>query len=90
MSAAQSRLRRKISSLIDDPELLRISREVWSQAEANLGAQMVAGGRRLSAARHFGRACTICPRANGKVKWFFCALASVFASERQLRGLMKI
>lgn len=88
MLAAWRRLRRKLATLTDDPQLLRLNREYWSQAEAELGAQMVAGGKRLGAAWQFARAGAICPRGRGRAKWFLCALASAFASERQLLGLM--
>jgi glycosyltransferase involved in cell wall biosynthesis len=87
--AAWRALRAKIDTLTDDPEVLRLNRDMKSQLEGALGADAIAAGSRLSAARQFVRAGLICPRAKGRLKWMLCALGSPLLSERQVRGLMK-
>jgi len=82
-------LRAKVDALTDDAEVLRLNRDMKSQLEGALGANAIAAGSRLSAARQFVRAGLICPRAKGRVKWLLCALGSPLLSERQVRGLMK-
>ncbi|MDT5156644.1 MAG: hypothetical protein QOH51_1001 [Acidobacteriota bacterium] len=89
MLASHRRLRRKIDALVEDAELLRLHREVWSQSEAELGVQRVGAGRRSDAARQFLSAARLCPRAKGRTKLLLCALASAFADEPLIRGLMK-
>jgi glycosyltransferase involved in cell wall biosynthesis len=87
--AAWRALRAKIDTLTDDPEVLLLNREMKSQLEAALGAEAVAAGSRLSAARQFARAARLCPRPKGSLKWLLCALGSPVMSERQVRALMK-
>jgi glycosyltransferase involved in cell wall biosynthesis len=83
------RLRAKIDTLTDDPEVLLLNQEMKSQLEGALGVEAVAAGSRLSAARQFARASLMCPRAKGRLKWLLCALGSPLLSERQVRGLLK-
>ena len=87
--AAWRRLRAKIDTLTDDPEVLLLNREMKSQLEWALGLDAVAAGSRLSAARQFARAGLLCPRIKGRVKLLLCALGAPLLSERQVRGLLK-
>ena len=89
MAAATRAMRAKVNTLIDDPEILSLNRELWSQFEGLFGLDAVAAGSRLSAARQFVRAGLICPRAKGRLKWLLCALGSPLLSEQQVRGLLK-
>lgn len=82
-------LRAKIDALTDDPEVLRLNREMKSQLEASLALEEIEAGSRLGAARQFFKAGLLCPRPKGRAKWMLCALGSPVLSARRLRELMR-
>jgi glycosyltransferase involved in cell wall biosynthesis len=87
--AAWRSLRAKIDTLTNDPEILRLNREMTSQLEGAVGMSEMATGNRGVAAGQFLRAAALCPRLKGSVKWTLCALGSPLLSERQLQALIK-
>lgn len=82
-------LRAKIDTLSEDPEVLRLNRDMRSQLEASVGLEDLTAGRRLTAARQFFRAGLLCPRAKGRAKFMLCGLGSPLLSVRHVRALME-
>lgn len=82
-------LRDKIEAMSEDPEVLRLNRDMKSQLEAAIGLDDLTAGRRLDAARQFFRAGLLCPRAKGRAKFMLCGLGSPLLSARHVRALME-
>lgn len=82
-------LRDKIETMSEDPEVLRLNRDMKSQLEAAIGLDDLTAGRRLNAARQFFRAGLLCPRAKGRAKFMLCGLGSPLLSARYVRALME-
>jgi GT2 family glycosyltransferase len=82
-------LRAKIDTLVDDPELLWLNREMKSQLEASVALQEMATGSRARAAWQFLKASILCPRVKGRAKWMLCAVGSAVLSEPQMQVLIK-
>lgn len=87
--AAWRALRAKIDATSEDPEVLRLNRDMKSQLEAAVGLDDLTAGRRLTAARQFFRAGLLCPRAKGRAKFMLCGLGSPLLSARHVRALME-
>jgi glycosyltransferase involved in cell wall biosynthesis len=83
ITTALSRLRRKINTIVTDPELLTLNRKLAAGFEGYVGIRQIKEGRRAKGMWQFLKAAVMSRTAKEKMKWIFCALLAAFAPRDQ-------
>lgn len=81
------RMRGKIDALLEDDGLRRLNRDNMVLEHGLLGFEEVTRGHRLNGVKNFMRAGAKDRKLNVKLRWWLCALAAPFLTERALRNM---